>query len=94
MCPHEKSVTHMTQHYDIAVIGSGFSGSQLAMAARRMGRSVIVLERGQHPRFAIGESTTPLTNLLLEEFARKFNLPEVASLTNGSTWQGQHPDIA
>lgn len=88
-----QGLTTMDATYDIAVIGSGFSGSLLAMAAHRMGRSVIMLERGQHPRFAIGESTTPLTNLLLDEFAREFDLPDVASLTKWSTWQGKHPGI-
>ena len=39
------------------------------MIARRLGRSVVLLERGKHPRFAIGESSTPLANLLLEELS-------------------------
>ncbi|MEO8429749.1 MAG: FAD-dependent oxidoreductase, partial [Verrucomicrobiota bacterium] len=37
--------------FDIAVIGSGFAGSLIAMIARRLGRSVVLIERGQHPRF-------------------------------------------
>ena len=56
--------------YDIAIIGSGFAGSLLAMVARRLGRSVVLLEKAKHPRFAIGESSTPLANLILEDLAR------------------------
>jgi FADH2 O2-dependent halogenase len=54
----------MNLDVDLAVVGSGFSGSLLAMIARRLGLSVALLERGRHPRFAIGESSTPLANLL------------------------------
>ncbi len=88
------SAEEMMHSFDIAVIGSGFSGSLLAMAARRLGLRVILIERAQHPRFAIGESTTPLTNLLLEEFAREFDLPEVACLSKWSTWQARHPEVS
>ena len=31
-----------------------------------LGYDVVLLERGTHPRFAIGESSTPLANLSLE----------------------------
>jgi len=84
----------MKADFDIAVIGSGFGGSLMAMIARRLGRSVVMLERGKHPRFAIGESSTPLANLLLEELARRYDLPEVASLAKWGTWQQKHPEIA
>ena len=39
---------------DLAIVGSGFGGSILAMVARRLGYRVMLLERGRHPRFAIG----------------------------------------
>ena len=80
--------------YDLAIIGSGFGGSLLAMIARRLGLSVILLERTRHPRFAIGESTTPLTNLLLEESARRFDLPRLLPLCKWGSWQTTHPEIA
>src|SRR5262245_39004463 len=83
----------MSPDFDIAVLGSGFAGSLLAMIARRLGRSVVLIERGRHPRFAIGESSTPLANLLLEELARRYDLPQVASLAKWGTWQKAHPDI-
>jgi FADH2 O2-dependent halogenase len=84
----------MKTDFDIAIVGSGFGGSLLAMIARRLGRSVVMIERGKHPRFAIGESSTPLANLLLEELARRYDLPEVATLTKWGTWQKNHPEIA
>src|SRR6476661_5872705 len=79
--------------YDIAVIGSGFGGSLLAMIARRLGRSVILLEKGQHPRFAIGESSTPLANLLLEEFALRYELPRLLPLAKWGSWQNEYPSL-
>jgi FADH2 O2-dependent halogenase len=83
----------MKTDFDIAVLGSGFAGSLLAMMARRLGRSVVLIERGRHPRFAIGESSTPLANLLLEELAQRYDLPQVASLAKWGTWQEAHPEI-
>jgi FADH2 O2-dependent halogenase len=80
--------------YDIAIVGSGFAGSLLAMIARRLGKSVILLERGKHPRFAIGESTTPLSNLLLEELATRYGLPNLLPLCKWGPWQKAYPDIA
>jgi hypothetical protein len=79
--------------FDLAIVGSGFGGSLLAMIARRLGRSVVLLERGRHPRFAIGESSTPLANLLLEEMAiryetaRRLGRPELA----GAFLMSDHP---
>ncbi len=84
----------MTKRVDIAIIGSGFGGSLLAMIARRLGRSVVLVEKGKHPRFAIGESSTPLANLLLDELARKYDLPRLRPLTEWGTWQESHPGLA
>ena len=84
----------MPKDFDIAVVGSGFGGSLMAMIARRLGHSVILIERGHHPRFAIGESSTPLANLLLEEIAREYELAALLPLTKWGTWQATHPEIA
>ncbi len=79
---------------DIAIIGSGFAGALAAMALRRCGRSVVLLERGRHPRFAIGESSTPLANLLIEEMADRYDLPQLRPFSKWGTWQGAYPDVA
>lgn len=63
------------------------------MIARRLGLRTALIERGTHPRFAIGESSTPLANLLLEELATRYDLPQVASLAKWGTWQREHPHL-
>ncbi|HEY9156161.1 MAG TPA: FAD-dependent oxidoreductase [Opitutaceae bacterium] len=78
---------------DLAIIGSGFAGAILAMAARRSGLTVVLIERVRHPRFAIGESSTPLANLLLEEIADEFDLPFLRSLSKWGSWQKDHVDL-
>src|ERR1051325_1338949 len=83
----------MSAAFDLAIIGSGFGGSLTAMIARRLGLSVLLLERGKHPRFAIGESTSPLTNLLLEQFALRYDLPRLLPLTTYGSWQRAYPHI-
>jgi tetracycline 7-halogenase / FADH2 O2-dependent halogenase len=84
----------LSGRYDIAIVGSGFAGSLLAMIARRAGRSVLMLEKGTHPRFAIGESSTPLANLLLEELAVRYDLPRLKPLTKWGSWQQSYPEMA
>jgi FADH2 O2-dependent halogenase len=54
---------------------------------------VILVERGRHPRFAIGESSTPLANLLLEELARRYDLPRVLPLAKWGSWQRTYPQM-
>ncbi|MHB8519367.1 MAG: NAD(P)/FAD-dependent oxidoreductase [Limisphaerales bacterium] len=83
----------MNTDFDIAVVGSGFGGSLMAMIARRLGRSVVLLERGRHPRFVIGESSTPLANLLLEELAQRYDLPRIRPLAKWGSWQRDYPAI-
>jgi FADH2 O2-dependent halogenase len=84
----------LTQRYDLAIVGSGFGGSLLAMIARRLGKSVALIERGKHPRIVIGESSTPITNLLLEELSIRYDLPAVRPLAKWGSWQREYPEIA
>jgi FADH2 O2-dependent halogenase len=78
---------------DVAVVGAGFAGSLTALALRSIGRSVVLVERGRHPRFAIGESSTPLANLLLEELADRYDLPRIRVFSKWGTWQRARPDV-
>jgi FADH2 O2-dependent halogenase len=84
----------LNEAYDIAVVGSGFGGSLLAMIAHRLGRSVILLEKNKHPRFAIGESSTPLSNILLESLATRYDLHSIAPLSKWGSWQETYPHVA
>ncbi len=79
--------------FDLVVVGSGFGGSLLSMIARRLGLSVLLLERGTHPRFAIGESTSPMANLLLEQMAQRYDLPRLLPLTAFGPWRRTYPQI-
>lgn len=79
--------------YDLVIVGSGFAGSLLALIARRLGHSVLLLEKGRHPRFAIGESTSPLANLLLEQITHRYDLPRLLPLTTWGAWQRAYPDL-
>jgi FADH2 O2-dependent halogenase len=79
---------------DVAIVGSGFGGSLTALGLLTRGRRVALIERGRHPRFAIGESSTPLANLRLEELADKYDLPSVRAFSQWGSWQRTHPDVA
>ncbi len=83
----------MKHDCDLAIVGSGFAGSLLAMIARSLGHSVVLLEKTSHPRFAIGESSTPLANLLLEELATRYELPRLLPLCKWGAWQRTYPEI-
>lgn len=77
--------THQT--YDVAIAGSGFAGSILARILAGMGRRVLLIERFEHPRFALGESSTPLAAILLETLAKRYHLPDLADLAAYGRWR-------
>src|ERR1700733_3219735 len=64
------------------------------MIAHQLGRSVVLLEKNRHPRFAIGESSTPLSNILLESLASRYDLPAIAPLSKWGSWQQTYPHVA
>lgn len=78
---------------DVLILGSGFSGSLLGAILARQGMRVVLLDRSRHPRFAIGESSTPVADMLLERMAHRWQLPEIAPLARWGTWQARYPEI-
>ena len=77
----------------VAVVGSGFAGSLLARVLAVQGHDVVLLERGTHPRFAIGESSTPLANLTLERLARRYGLDDCHDLAAHGRWLARFPEL-
>ena len=77
----------------VAVVGSGFAGSLLARILAVQGHEVVLLERGSHPRFAIGESSTPLANLSLERIARRYGLDDCYQLAAHGRWVARFPEL-
>ncbi len=78
---------------DIAILGSGFGGTLLALIARKLGYSVALLERGSHPRFAIGESSTPLADFKLASIADSFDLDWLRPFAKYGSWKARYPEI-
>lgn len=83
----------MAREFDFVVFGSGFAGSIMSMVLKGLGYEVLLVEKGSHPRFAIGESSTPFANLLLEKLADEYELPILRSFSKWGTWQKHHPEV-
>ncbi|MFL5610760.1 MAG: NAD(P)/FAD-dependent oxidoreductase [Gemmatimonadaceae bacterium] len=83
----------MTESCEVAIVGSGFAGSLLARILATIGYDVALLERGTHPRFAIGESSTPLANLSLERIALRYGLADCYQLATHGRWSQEYPEI-
>ena len=83
----------MSDRCEVAIVGSGFAGSLLARVLAVLGYDVVLLERGTHPRFAIGESTTPLANLSLERLAERYGLADCHRLATHGRWLDHLPEL-
>ena len=73
---------HEGETYDVAILGSGLGGAVLAAILARQGKSVLLLERGTHPRFAVGEAMLPQSSMLLWILGERFGVPEIQHLSN------------
>ena len=78
---------------DVLILGSGFGGSLLALILARAGKSVVMVDRSRHPRFAIGESSTPLADRTLAQMADRYQLPELRPLCHWGSWKRVYPDL-
>ena len=83
----------MRRACEVVVVGSGFAGSLIARVLAVQGYDVVLLERGSHPRFAIGESSTPLANLSLERLGARYGLADCYRLATYGRWMDHHPEL-
>src|SRR6056297_347290 len=81
------------RHYDFVIVGSGFAGSILGMCLSQIGYSVCILEKEKHPRFAIGESSTPIADMVLRKLSEEYNLPFLSKISRYGEWQRTYPHI-
>ena len=84
----------MNERVDVTIIGSGFSGSILAWILASQGVRVALIDSATHPRFAIGESSTPIADMILRRLGETYQLCELESLSSWGSWQKNHRDLA
>lgn len=77
----------------VVIVGSGFAGSILARILHRQGHDVALIERSAHPRFAIGESSTPLAAICLERLAQRYGLADLSHLAAYGRWLDHMPTV-
>ncbi len=82
-----------TMECEALILGGGFSGTLLASLLARRGTDVVVLEKKRHPRFAIGESSTPLANQMLRRLAIDYDLPRLAEISRFGSWRRTFPHV-
>lgn len=67
--------------YDVIVLGTGIGGSMLGAILAKQKLNVLMIDSETHPRFTIGEATTPDTNFRLKLLGLKYDVPEIAHLS-------------
>ena len=83
----------MTPKKFAIIVGSGFAGSLLGWILARHGRDTVIVDRGKHPRFAIGESSTPTADFLISYLSERWDLAALKPLAAFGTWQTQVPEL-
>ncbi len=81
-------------NYDVAIIGGGFAGSILGTVLAKCGQKVIVVDASTHPRFAVGESSTPLADSILGRLGRQYGIAEFNQLSTYGSWKRNHAATA
>lgn len=87
------NIGKLKHSYDFVVVGSGFGGSITSMGLKQLGYNVCLIEKGSHPRFAIGESSTPIADMILRDLADGYDLPFLKQISRYGEWQTHYPDV-
>ncbi|NER29395.1 MAG: NAD(P)-binding protein [Symploca sp. SIO1C4] len=75
-------ISNKTNKFDVIILGSGLAGSILATILARHNLRVLMIDKGSHPRFAIGEAMTPETDLMMEILSDQYSVPEISHLSS------------
>ncbi|MBE9554174.1 MAG: tryptophan 7-halogenase [Proteobacteria bacterium] len=68
---------------DVLVIGGGPAGATISALLAKRGRSVVLIEKDQHPRFHIGESLLPMNMPLFQELGVADEVADIGMRKNG-----------
>jgi FADH2 O2-dependent halogenase len=79
------AVPSTAKQCDVFILGSGLAGTTIASILAKQGANVVLVDAGQHPRFAIGESQTPQLAEWLHILAERYEVPELAKLADVGT---------
>jgi FADH2 O2-dependent halogenase len=71
--------------HDVIILGSGLGGSTIGAVLARHGHRVLMVEKGRHPRFALGEATLPQTSYWLWLISQRYDVPEIGVLADART---------
>jgi FADH2 O2-dependent halogenase len=83
----------LESRFDVVVLGSGFGGSILSTLLASQGQSVLLLDTQAHPRFSIGESSTPLADELLSRLSRTYGIPPLDEISRYGSWKESRPEL-
>ncbi|HAA27490.1 MAG TPA: FAD-dependent oxidoreductase, partial [Cyanobacteria bacterium UBA8553] len=75
-------MNYNTKQFDVIILGSGLAGSILATILARHNIQVLMIDKGSHPRFAVGEAMTPDTDLMMSILSYQYDVPEIAHLSS------------
>ena len=67
----------MEKTYQVIILGSGMAGTMLGAILAKHKVRVLIIDKGSHPKFTIGESTIPYTTQSLAGISELFDLPEL-----------------
>lgn len=78
--PGPQGGTGPVHECDVLILGSGLAGSVSGAILARQGADVVLVDAGQHPRFAVGESMNPQLVEWLHILAVRYDVPELKHL--------------
>ncbi|MBZ8180966.1 MAG: tryptophan 7-halogenase [Oscillatoria sp. PMC 1051.18] len=67
----------MQEKYQVIILGSGMAGTILGTILAKNKVKVLIIDKGSHPKFTIGESTIPYTTQAIAGISDLFDIPEL-----------------
>lgn len=65
---------------DVIVVGAGLAGSITSLILAKLGYKTLMIDKGSHPRFSLGESSTYITAELFRYLGVKYDIPQLMNI--------------